>query len=136
MPSWNHACLYPIRTEPEIGNKGSMKRLRWAGLLAFLPIILGSNSTAQMFYVTDEPGQQLDVVDFNAGTVSDIYDIGSRPDSLIVNAQGQVFYTVTPLGTLQMFDPKTGQDSVLATFPSGYPRDLVFDPDGKSILIS
>ena len=38
---------------------------------------------------------------------------------------------------LQMFDPNTGLDSVLATFPSGYPRpDLVFDPDGKNILVS
>jgi sugar lactone lactonase YvrE len=113
-----------------------MKRPRWAGLLVFLPLILGSISTAQMFYVTSEPGQQLDLVDFSSGTVTDIYDIGSRPDSVIVNAQGQIFYTVTPLGTLQMFDPNTGLDSVLATFPSGYPRDLVFDPEGKNILVS
>jgi sugar lactone lactonase YvrE len=113
-----------------------MKRPRWAGLLVFLPLILGSISTAQMFYVTSEPGQQLDLVDFSSGTVTNIYDIGSRPDSVIVNAQGQIFYTVTPLGTLQMFDPNTGLDSVLATFPSGYPRDLVFDPEGKNILVS
>src|ERR1700730_1138131 len=113
-----------------------MKRPRWAGLLVFLPLILGSISTAQMFYVTSEPGQQLDLVDFSSGTVTDIYDIGSRPDSVIVNAQGQIFYTVTPLGTLQMFDPNTGLDSVFATFPSGYPRDLVFDPEGKNILVS
>jgi len=113
-----------------------MKRPRWAGLLVFLPLILGSISTAQMFYVTSEPGQQLDLVDFSSGTVTDIYNIGSRPDSVIVNAQGQIFYTVTPLGTLQMFDPNTGLDSVLATFPSGYPRDLVFDPEGKNILVS
>jgi hypothetical protein len=89
-----------------------------------------------MFYVTSEPGQQLDLVDFSSGTVTDIYDIGSKPDSVIVNAQGQIFYTVTPLGTLQKFDPNTGQNSVLATFPSGYPRDLVFDPQGNNILVS
>lgn len=113
-----------------------MKKCRCAGLLVFLPLMLASVSTAQMFYVTSEPGQQLDLVDFGSGTVTDIYNIGSRPDSLIVNSQGQIFYTVTPLGTLQMFDPNTGQDSVLATYSSGYPRDLVFDPDGQSVLVS
>jgi hypothetical protein len=113
-----------------------MKRLRWCGFVAFLLSVAGPYSAAQMFYVTSEPEQQLDLVDLNSGTVTDIYDIGNKPDSLIVNAQGQVFYTVTPLGTLQMFDPTTGQNSVLANFGSGAPRDLVFDPDGKSILVS
>src|ERR1700739_1532461 len=133
---WNCACLHPIRTEPEIRNIGSMKRSRWAGLLVFLPLILGSISAAQMFYATSEPGQQLDLVDFSSATVTDIYDIGSKPDSLIVNPQGQIFYTGIPLGHLQMFDPTTGQDSVLATFPSSYPLDLVFDPQGNNILVS
>ncbi len=113
-----------------------MKKARWGGFLAFLFLILVSNSTAQTFYVTSEPGQQLDLVDFAAGTVTDVYNIGSKPDSIIVNAQGQIFYTVPPLGTLQMFDPATAQDTVLANFGSGAPRDLVFEPDGTSILVS
>jgi len=113
-----------------------MKRLRWVGLLAFLLSVLISHSAAQRFYVTSEPGQQLDLVDYTAGTVTNIFNIGSRPDSLIVNAQGQIFYTVTPLGTLRMFDPNTGQDTLLASLGSVFPRDLVFDPGGTSILVS
>lgn len=113
-----------------------MKTFRWGCFLGFLLCLMVSNSAAQTFYVTSEPGKQLDRVDFTAGTVTNIFSIGSEPDSLVVNAQGQLFYTVTPLGTLQMFDPATGQDTVLASFGNVFPRDLTFDPDGKSILVS
>lgn len=113
-----------------------LKGLCWAGTLFFLLIVLSSAATSQMFYATGESSQQLDLVNFSAGTVTDIYDIGSRPDSLLVNTQGQILYTVSPLGTLQMYDPKTNTDTVLAKFGQGNPRDMVFDPGGNTILIS
>jgi hypothetical protein len=113
-----------------------MTGLRWAGCLAFLFSILVSHSAAQMFYATSEPGEQIDLVDFTAGTVTDIYDVGDRTDSVLVNAQGQLIYTATAMGTLQMFDPQTGQNTVLANFGAGGPRDLVFDPGGGSVLVA
>lgn len=59
MRNWNDACSHLTRRKPKTGNKVSMKRLRWGGFLVFLLSVLGSSSTAQMFYVTSEPGQQL-----------------------------------------------------------------------------
>lgn len=115
-----------------------LKRLCLAVTWFLLLIVLNPAATCQMFYATGETSQRLDLVDFSTatGTVTDIYDIGSRPDSLLVNSQGQILYTVSPLGTLQMYDPKTNTDRVLAPFGSANPRDMVFDPGGNSILIS
>jgi DNA-binding beta-propeller fold protein YncE len=49
---------------------------------------------------------------------------------------GKVLYTVTPRGTLEQFDPTTKTNRVLATFPNGGPRDMVYDPGRKSVLIA
>jgi sugar lactone lactonase YvrE len=113
-----------------------LNELRKVELLLCLLLCLGCSATAQMFYAASEPTQQLDLVNFTAGTVTDIYDVGDRPDSLVVNAQGQILYTVSSAGTLQMFDPKTGTNSELWNFGQASPRDMLFEPGGASVLIS
>jgi len=89
-----------------------------------------------MFYSASEPTQELDLVNFNTGAVTKIYDVGSRPDSILVTPQGKVLYTVSPIGTLQMYDPQTQANTVVGNFGAGGPRDMVFEPGGKSVLIA
>src|SRR5690242_17085607 len=109
---------------------------RWSFLLSFLSLVLVPLTNAQMFYSASEPTQELDLVNFNTGAVTKIYDVGSRPDSILVTPQGQVLYTVSPIGTLQMYDPQTQANTVVANFGAGGPRDMVFEPGGKSVLIA
>ena len=113
-----------------------LNELRKVELLLCLLLCLGGSAAAQMFYAASEPTQQLDLVNFTTGTVTDIFDVGNRPDSLVVNTQGQILYTVSSAGTLQMFDPKTGTNSVLWNFGQASPRDMLFEPGGASVLIS
>lgn len=113
-----------------------LKNARGAASFTLVMLALVSTSFAQMIYAAAETTQRLDLVNFSTGQVKDIYDIGGRPDSLLVTAGGQIVYTVGSLGTLQMFNPTTQQNSVLTSFGSASPRDLVFDPGGTSILIS
>jgi len=92
--------------------------------------------TAQMFYATGESTQQLDLVNFTTGAVTNLGAINGRPDDLVVNARGQVLYTVTSTGTLEMYDPATQQTTVLANFGKAAPRDLIIEPGGNTVLVS
>jgi sugar lactone lactonase YvrE len=97
--------------------------------------------SAQAAYATSEPGQKLYKVDLSTGVLQVLYNIpDGRPDSLIVNNQGQILYSVpkktvpvVTLGYIGLFDPATGVNTVLV---SGIgPRDLVLEPGGMSMLI-
>lgn len=113
-----------------------MKKIWWLFLWS---LIFLSHLSAQTFYALSESKQKIDLVDFSTGTVSTLYKIGSPPDSAILNASGQLIYDVEAApgsdGALYLFDPSTGQNTVLVP-KLNYPRDLVFDPGGGSLLIS
>ncbi len=101
-----------------------------------LCFLIGTAS-AQMFYATSESKQQMDAVDFTTGVVTDLYNMPSRPDSLLINSKGQIIYTVPPLGLLELFDPATSTNTTLANLGvPNRPRDMVFDPGGTSLLIA
>jgi len=105
-------------------------------LLALLLVLgIAGVSNAQLFYSASEPTQQIDLVNFNTGAVRNIHDVGNRPDSLLVR-NGKILYTVSARGTLEQFDPVAKTNKVLATFPNGGPRDMVYEPGRKSILIA
>lgn len=104
-----------------------------AAAILLLPIC----SSAQMLYATGEYTKQLDLVNMVTGQVSVVYSmagIGAKPDSLLLNSQGQIIYTVTNLGLLGMYDTGTGINTVLASGLS-YPRDLVFDFGTENSLL-
>jgi hypothetical protein len=61
--------------------------------------------------------------------------MSGRPDSLILNAQGQIIYSITNLHEVWLFDPNTGANTLLAG-NVGYPRDLVIEPGGSTMLIA
>lgn len=91
--------------------------------------------SAQMLYVTNEPGQQLEEVIVANGQITSLYNIGGPPDSLILNSIGQIIYDVSTQGLLSLFDPSTGTNTILAS-GLNHPRDLVLDPSGTTMLIA
>jgi DNA-binding beta-propeller fold protein YncE len=111
-------------------------RIRLGVLAVIAALTIAYPAAAQMFYATGESTQQLDLVNFTTGMVTNLLNIGGRPDALVVNAKGQILYTVTSLGTLEMFDPLTSQHTVLANFGKAAPRDLLIEPSGDTVLVS
>jgi len=114
-----------------------------AGFLLMATVFVSSiQSNAQvMVYVTDEPGNMLYEMNFETGARTTLCNVTGRPDSLIVYPlTGQVFFTVAQSRLLEMYDPSTGVCTVLASFATGsaipgYPRDLVLEPSGITLLV-
>lgn len=95
-------------------------------------------------YVTNEPGESLYEMNFASGVTTPLWTVDGRPDSLIVypptSPTGKIIYTVALSRQLEMFDPATGLNTVLLSFGStspipGYPRDLILEPSGTSLLV-
>jgi streptogramin lyase len=99
-------------------------------VLAIVPFSLSQN-----LYATSETAQQLVEVNMSSGVVTVLFNTISPPDSLIVDSSGRILYTTQKIGTVSIFDPKTGSNSIIAAGLS-YPRDLIFEPGGTSILVS
>lgn len=113
------------------------KTFAFYGLATLLTVLLSAGSWAQSVYVANESKQQLDLVNLNTGSINILFStvaMGGKPDSVILNSQGQLIYTMTNIGLLCMFDPVTGINTVLASGLS-YPRDLVFDPGTENTLL-
>jgi hypothetical protein len=114
-----------------------MKRRFQNGLLsAVASIAMVAGAEAQQLYATSEGGMQLDLVTLPAGKFTNLFTTPGRPDSLLLNAQGQLIYSMGPQGTLALFDPATGANTILLSGLKS-PRDLTFDPGSTtSMLIS
>jgi streptogramin lyase len=92
-------------------------------------------SWSQNLYATSEAAQQLVEVNMATGAVTVLFNTISTPDSLIIDNKGRIIYTTQKIGTVSIFDPSTGTNSVIAS-GLAYPRDLIFDPGATSILVS
>jgi len=119
-----------------------MEKLLRTGLLCIaVSFAFATQLTAQMMYVTDEPGQLLYQMNFATGTSTTLCAVNGRPDSVIIYPPtGQVFFTVAQTRLLEMYDPATGVCTILASFGAkdafpGYPRDLVLEPSGTTLLV-
>ena len=71
----------------------------------------------------------------STGVVTVLFNTISTPDSLIVDSSGRILYTTQKIGTVSIFDPSTGSNSMIVG-GLAYPRDLIFDPGQASILVS
>jgi len=109
--------------------------IRSAMLASIAILCISPRSWSQSLYATSETKQELVEVNISTGVVSVLYNVGSNPDSLIVDSLGGILYTVQKAGTVDRFDPSTGLNSVIASGFS-YPRDLVLDPGGATLLVS
>lgn len=109
--------------------------VRLAALIALLTLCLAPRSWSQNLYGTSEAAQQLVEVNMSTGAVTVLFNTISTPDSLIVDSLGRIIYTTQKIGTVSIFDPSTGTNSIIVSGLS-YPRDLIFDPGQTSILVS
>src|ERR1700678_2126820 len=108
------------------------KKLLRTGLLSVAALFaFATHLTAQMMYVTDEPGQLLYQMNFATGARTTLCTVNGRADSLLISPPtGQVFFTLAASRLLEMYDPSTGICTTVASFAAtskipGYPRDLV-----------
>lgn len=109
--------------------------IRLAVLCAALVICAVPQSWSQNLYATSEAAQQLVQVNMQTGAVTVLFNTASTPDSVIVDASGRLIYTTQKIGTVSVFDPSTGTNSVIVGGLS-YPRDLIFDPGATTLLVS
>ena len=112
---------------------------RQMGLVCALVVFAIIPLSAQQLYITNEGSAALQLLDLNTSTLSTLYTIGVGklfdPDDLTVNSLGQLIYTLPNQGTVNLYDPTTGTNTILA---SGIPgaRDLAIEPGGQTLLIA
>jgi sugar lactone lactonase YvrE len=94
-----------------------------------------SPALAQQLYITNEPKSTLELLNLATGELSTLYDIGGKPDDLTLNPAGQLLYSVPIAGTVNLYDPATGTNSVLVSGVAGA-RDLFVEPGGQTMLIA
>jgi len=111
------------------------------------PFVLILISLAASLSIAQQPAQvytsnegqntitQLQFTSSTTGILTVLYNIGASPDDMVVNSQGQLIYTVPKAGTVNLYDPSTGINSVIA---SGImeARDICIEPGGQTLLIA
>jgi len=104
-----------------------------------LVVVTVISSSAQQLYITNEGNAEIQMWNITTNTLSTVYTIGVgkefNPDDLTMNAAGQLIYSVPNAGTVSLYDPSTGQNTVL-TSAIGGARDLAIEPGGQTMLIA
>jgi len=114
-----------------------MLRLRAPSLTFALVLLSTLVSFAQQVYISNEPKQSLQLLNFSAqpATLTTLYQAKAKLDDLTVNSAGQLIYSIPSLGEVDLYDPSTGQNTTLVTGIRNA-RDLAIEPGGKSLLIA
>lgn len=92
-------------------------------------------SVAQELYITNEPKESIELLNLSINQLTTLFNIGAEPDDLVLNAQGQLLYSIGVPGTIDMYDPTTGINSVVVSGVK-YARDLCIEPGGETMLIA
>ncbi len=104
-----------------------MQRSSRAYLFAAIYVIgLVASAAAQQFYATSETTGQLELIDLPSKNATTVYIAAGKPDSILVNSQGQLIYDLSPQGILALYDPATQTNTILLSNLKS-PRDLLFD---------
>jgi streptogramin lyase len=112
-----------------------MKKIFHAGLWSTVILLaLAASAVGQQFYATSETLMQLQSISLPSGAITKLFTTPGKPDSVILNAQGQLIYSMSPQGTVALFDPKTGSNTILLTGLKS-PRDFVWDPHSTTSLL-
>jgi streptogramin lyase len=116
-----------------------MSTLRGIGLVFAIALAAALPSLAQQLYITNEGSASIQLWNLNTNQLSTLYTIGVgkeyNPDDLTLNAAGKLLYSVPNAGTVSLYDPATGQNTVLASGIAGA-RDVIVEPGGASMLIA
>jgi len=86
-------------------------------------------------YIANEWEESLQQLNFATGALTTLYNIGGKPDDLTLSSTGALIYGVPDSGTVNMYDPTTGVNTVLTNIIPGA-RDLTLEPGGQTLLIS
>jgi hypothetical protein len=116
-----------------MGATQSMKMVRFIGLA----LILGAafSVTAQQIYITNESQSKLQLLNLATNQFTTLYETAGQPDDLILNAEGQLLYTVPAAGTLNLWDPTTQTNTILSSSMK-WARDMVIEPSGQTMLVA
>jgi hypothetical protein len=104
-------------------------------------LVATPRSGGEVIYWSDGNTGQVMKSDLTAHTTVGIDHQISGPYSLIFDRNGNIIYTagVGRAGSLRMFDPLTGTDTLVVDFAHlqvQQPIDLTLDPSGNSVVIS
>lgn len=110
-------------------------RQAFIALCLLVATALSGFSQSTQLYIANENQSSLQLLTLSPVQLTTLYQIGAKPDDLTINSAGQLLYSVPNLGTVQMYDPKTGKNSVVT---SGilYARDLEIEPGGQTMLVA
>jgi len=110
---------------------------RGIGVVFAFVLLITLSLSAQQVYIANEPLMSLELLNLGStpSQLSTLYNIGAKPDDLIVNAAGQLIYSVPSWGTVNLYDPTTGVNTTLVSGLYGA-RDLAIEPGGQTMLIA
>lgn len=104
--------------------------------LVFLAVTLSASAQqVAQIYSTNEWQNSLQLINFQTGKVVNLYSTAPKPDDLTINSAGQLIYSLPNSGTVDLYDPSTGINTVLVSGIAGA-RDLTVEPGGNTLLIS
>ncbi len=115
-----------------------MANLRAFGIALVISVAVSFSANAQepaQIYISNEWAESLQLLNFSTGQLTTLYNIGGQPDDCTLGPNGQIIYGVPNAGTISMFDPATGVNTLLASGIFGS-RDLTLEPGGQTLLIS
>jgi len=117
-----------------------MSTVRVGAIIAVM-VLLGSIANAQrpaalaQIYISNEWAESLQQLNFSTGKLTTLYNIGNKPDDITLSSTGELIYSVPSPGTVYMYNPTNGTNTVLASnIPTVH--DLTLEPGGQTLLIS
>jgi hypothetical protein len=112
-----------------------MKRARFFAIVSALILATVFSVNAQQVYIANESQSKLQLLNLANSQFTTLYEIGGKPDDLILNANGKLLYTVPIAGTVNQWDPVTQQNTVIVSNLK-WARDLEIEPGGQTMLIA
>jgi hypothetical protein len=108
-----------------------------ATLVSLAALVFTCSLFAQQIYISNEPKMSLQLLNLQTtpATLSTLFTATAKLDDLTLNAAGQLIYSIPSLGEVDLYDPTTGENSVLVTGVK-LARDLEIEPGGESMLIA
>jgi sugar lactone lactonase YvrE len=112
-----------------------MKTAHFTGIVTVLMLAAVFSANAQQVYIANESQSKLQLLNLATSQFTTLYKIGGKPDDLILNANGQLLYTIPESGTINQWDPVTQQNTVIVSNLK-WARDLEIEPGGQTMLIA
>jgi sugar lactone lactonase YvrE len=114
---------------------GGHRAVLGISLVLWVATLSGSAQQVAQIYSTNEWQNSLQLINFQTGKVVNLYSTAPKPDDLTINSAGQLIYSLPNSGTVDLYDPSTGINTILVSGIGGA-RDLTVEPGGNSLLIS